>query len=65
MVSRALTADRYLLQLTDPDGVVVDFRCNDDVRDRAIAARIIPGSIWSEDQQGTNGIGTGGNSRSL
>ena len=52
-----LAEQDYLVLLTDDAGVAVGFRGNEAVLDACAAAGVHPGSVWSEDQQGTNGVG--------
>ncbi len=48
----------YVVMLTDMRGVTVDFRCTPPLRGNARKAGLYLGSIWSESEQGTNGVGT-------
>ncbi|MBN9430108.1 MAG: sigma-54-dependent Fis family transcriptional regulator [Burkholderiales bacterium] len=52
-----LAEQDYLVMLTDADGVAVTFRCHDRLLDQCLATSVLPGSVWSEESQGTNGIG--------
>ena len=46
-----------VVMLTDAQGVVVHFRSAATVVDRCSNLRVLPGSIWTEDRQGTTGVG--------
>jgi len=46
-----------VVMLTDAQGVVVHFRSAAAVVDRCSNLRVLPGSIWTEDRQGTTGVG--------
>jgi transcriptional regulator of acetoin/glycerol metabolism len=46
-----------VVMLSDAKGVVVQYRSNASVIDKCSGLRILPGSVWTEEQQGTTGIG--------
>ena len=46
-----------VVMLTDAQGVVVHFRSAATAVDRCSNLRVLPGSIWTEDRQGTTGVG--------
>jgi len=46
-----------VVMLADAKGVVVHFRSAAAVVDRCSNLRVLPGSIWTEDRQGTTGVG--------
>ena len=52
-----LAEQAHVVMLTDATGVAVAHRCDDTLLGECTAARIVPGSVWSEASQGTNGIG--------
>lgn len=56
---RRLVDSEYLVSLASPQGAMVLFRCDYQYLSDLAGSGVIPGSIWSEDQQGTNGVGTG------
>ncbi|ODT34943.1 MAG: hypothetical protein ABS55_10215 [Lautropia sp. SCN 70-15] len=47
----------YLVMLADPNGVAVQFRCGEPLAQECARASVLPGSVWSEQAQGTSGIG--------
>ncbi len=47
----------YIVILSDAAGVALGFRATHGARDACNATGIVPGSLWSEEQLGTNGIG--------
>ncbi|QRR32468.1 sigma-54-dependent Fis family transcriptional regulator [Hydrogenophaga sp. YM1] len=47
----------HLLMLADATGTLMVMRCDPSLDAACAAARILPGSIWREESQGTNGIG--------
>ncbi|WP_175687359.1 sigma-54-dependent Fis family transcriptional regulator [Burkholderia multivorans] len=51
-----LSEQDYVVMLTDAHGIAVDFRSNASALDACDAAGVLPGSIWTEERQGTNGI---------
>jgi transcriptional regulator of acetoin/glycerol metabolism len=46
-----------VVMLTNAQGVVVHFRSAAAVVDRCSNLRVLPGSIWTEERQGTTGVG--------
>jgi sigma-54 dependent transcriptional regulator, acetoin dehydrogenase operon transcriptional activator AcoR len=48
----------YVLLFTDTHGVAVDFRCEAALLDEARRKGLFLGSVWAENSQGTNGVGT-------
>jgi sigma-54 dependent transcriptional regulator, acetoin dehydrogenase operon transcriptional activator AcoR len=46
-----------VVMLTDAQGVVVHFRSAAEAVGRCSDLRVLPGSIWTEDRQGTTGVG--------
>jgi sigma-54 dependent transcriptional regulator, acetoin dehydrogenase operon transcriptional activator AcoR len=48
----------YVVLLTDPNGVTVDFLGIDALKDELMRAGLYLGSLWSESEEGTNGVGT-------
>jgi len=48
----------YVLYLTDTSGAAIEYRCSPRLLDEARRYGLYPGSLWSEDIQGTNGVGT-------
>lgn len=55
---RQLVDSEYLVSLASPQGAMVLFRCDYQYLSDLAGSGVLPGSIWSEDQQGTNGVGT-------
>jgi transcriptional regulator of acetoin/glycerol metabolism len=55
---RRLVDNEYLVSLASPQGAMVLFRCDYQYLSDLAGSGVIPGSVWSEDQQGTNGVGT-------
>jgi transcriptional regulator of acetoin/glycerol metabolism len=52
-----LAAHAQVVMLTDAEGIAVLYRSSASVLDRCTTLRVLPGSIWTEQSQGTNGIG--------
>src|SRR5215469_1823332 len=48
----------YIVLLCDNHGVVLDHRCNDKDSAHFVHWGVCAGGIWSEDAEGTNGVGT-------
>ncbi len=48
----------YVLLFTDTHGVAVDFRCEAGLLAEARRTGLYVGSLWTENSQGTNGVGT-------
>jgi transcriptional regulator of acetoin/glycerol metabolism len=55
---RRLVDSEYLVSLASSQGAMVLFRCDYQYLSDLAGSGVIPGSIWTEDQQGTNGVGT-------
>lgn len=55
---RQLVDSEYLVSLASPQGAMVLFRCDYQYLSDLAGSGVLPGSVWSEDQQGTNGVGT-------
>ncbi|NPD14984.1 sigma-54-dependent Fis family transcriptional regulator [Xinfangfangia sp. D13-10-4-6] len=55
---RRLAADACTVSLASAQGVKLLFRCDPYHMDDLNRAGVLPGSVWAEDMQGTNGIGT-------
>jgi sigma-54 dependent transcriptional regulator, acetoin dehydrogenase operon transcriptional activator AcoR len=55
---RQLVDAEYLVSLASHQGAMVLFRCDYQYLGELAGSGVLPGSIWSEDQQGTNGVGT-------
>lgn len=53
-----LMDSNYLVSIASREAVNVVFRCDYQLIGRMESLGLLAGSIWSEDQQGTNGIGT-------
>ena len=53
-----LGEEDYVLYLTDTNGVAIEYRCSPRLLDEARRYGLYPGSLWSEELQGTNGVGT-------
>lgn len=53
-----LMDSNYLVSIASREAVNVVFRCDYQLIGRMESLGVLAGSIWSEDQQGTNGIGT-------
>ena len=51
-----LSEQSYVALLTDANGIALDFRSHDLALDACQSAGVLPGSIWTEELQGTNGI---------
>ncbi|WKY46325.1 sigma 54-interacting transcriptional regulator [Eubacteriaceae bacterium ES3] len=43
--------------LTDPEGVILEMICDESILDEAFNKNLVRGSIWNEDQAGTNATG--------
>lgn len=55
---RRLVDAEYLVSLASPQGAMVMFRCDYQYLSDLAGSGVLPGSIWTEDLQGTNGVGT-------
>ena len=53
-----LDGSDYIMMLTDANGVTVSTHLSASLREQARSTRSVLGSIWTEESQGTNGIGT-------
>ncbi|CAN7788109.1 sigma-54-dependent Fis family transcriptional regulator [Caballeronia sp. LjRoot34] len=51
-----LAEQDYVVMLTDGNGIALDFRSNAFTFDACDAAGVLPGSMWMEQTQGTNGV---------
>lgn len=51
-----LAEQDYIVMLTDCNGIALDFRSNALTLDACAAAGVLPGSMWTEQAQGTNGV---------
>ncbi len=47
-----------IVALASPDGVILDARGDHDFMGRVSSVSLLPGAVWSEAREGTNGIGT-------
>jgi transcriptional regulator of acetoin/glycerol metabolism len=48
----------YLVSLASPGGAMILFRCDYQMLGDMTTCGVLPGSIWTEERQGTNGVGT-------
>ena len=46
-----------VVMLSDAQGVVIQYRSTATSVNKYTGLRVLPGSIWTEDRQGTNGVG--------
>lgn len=46
-----------VVMLSDAQGVVIEYRSTASSMDKYSGLRVLPGSIWTEDRQGTTGVG--------
>ncbi len=53
-----LADNDYLVSLASADGVKLLYRCDEHMLSRMRSYGVLPGSVWNEESQGTNGIGT-------
>lgn len=53
-----LVDNEYMVSLASSEGVMLMFRCDHHFLGEMSNFRVLPGSNWSEEIQGTNGIGT-------
>ncbi len=53
-----LVDNEYMVSLASSEGVMLMFRCDHHFLGEMSNFRVLPGSNWSEEMQGTNGIGT-------
>ncbi|SFU16828.1 helix-turn-helix domain-containing protein [Mesorhizobium sp. YR577] len=54
-----LIDSEYLVSLASPQGVMMLFRCDYQFLGDMSNFGVLPGSVWTEERQGTNGVGTG------
>ena len=55
---RQIAPSRYLLLLTDSDGLILEMLCKPGDEDSLRSVDLAPGFIWDERHEGTNGPGT-------
>lgn len=48
----------YMVSLASPQGVMMLFRCDYQYLSEFANSGVLPGSVWTEEKQGTNGVGT-------
>lgn len=53
-----LVDSEYLVSLASIQGAMLLFRCDYQYLGELAGSGVIPGSVWTEDRQGTNGVGT-------
>jgi sigma-54 dependent transcriptional regulator, acetoin dehydrogenase operon transcriptional activator AcoR len=53
-----LVDNEFLVSFASPQGAFLLFRCGHKYLSDMAKCGVLPGSIWSEEQQGTNGVGT-------
>lgn len=53
-----LVDSEYLVSLASTQGAMLLFRCDYQYLGELAGSGVIPGSVWTEDRQGTNGVGT-------
>lgn len=53
-----LVDSEYLVSLASPQGAMLLFRCDYQYLGDLATSGVIPGSVWNEEAQGTNGVGT-------
>lgn len=53
-----IAGSNFMIAFASPDGILLDFVSDRSFEDAAGAASIRPGSVWSEEFCGTNGLGT-------
>jgi sigma-54 dependent transcriptional regulator, acetoin dehydrogenase operon transcriptional activator AcoR len=53
-----LVDSEYLVSLASPQGVMMLFRCDNHFLGDMSNFGVLPGSVWNEERQGTNGVGT-------
>ena len=54
---QTLSDHAQVVMLSDAQGVVMHFRSNPAVVDACANLRVLPGSVWNEEKQGTTGLG--------
>lgn len=52
-----LSDHAQVVMLSDAQGTVMNFRSSSTVIDTCTSLRVLPGSVWSEEKQGTTGVG--------
>jgi transcriptional regulator of acetoin/glycerol metabolism len=52
-----LSDHAQVVMLSDAQGVVMHFRSSSTVVDTCASLRVLPGSVWNEEKQGTTGVG--------
>ncbi len=57
-LAEALSPSRVVVLLADPQGMILDAAGSDVFMNKAQRVALMPGVEWSEDQRGTNAIGT-------
>ncbi len=53
-----LVDSEYLVSLASQQGAMLLFRCDYQYLGELAGSGVIPGSVWTEERQGTNGVGT-------
>ena len=53
-----LVDNEFLVSFASPQGAFLLFRCGHKYLSDMTKCGVLPGSMWSEEQQGTNGVGT-------
>jgi transcriptional regulator of acetoin/glycerol metabolism len=53
-----LVDSEYLVSLASAKGVMMLFRCDHQFLSDMSSLGVLPGSVWAEERQGTNGVGT-------
>jgi sigma-54 dependent transcriptional regulator, acetoin dehydrogenase operon transcriptional activator AcoR len=53
-----LVENEFLVSFASPEGVFLLFRCGQKYLRDMTKCGVLPGSMWAEEQQGTNGVGT-------
>lgn len=53
-----LVDSEYLVSFASPQGVMMLFRCDHQFLGDLSSLGVSPGSVWTEERQGTNGVGT-------
>lgn len=52
-----LSDHAQLVMMSDSEGLVIQYRAKSEALDACSNFRVLPGSIWSEERQGTTGVG--------
>lgn len=58
LLYQRIAGSGYSVILTDRDGIILNYVGDPALTDQFIKAGLRPGAVWSEKQEGTNGIGT-------